>query len=160
VSAVARPPECDAALARASLAVDGELDDVGRAHLARHLDRCADCRWLARRMEAAAELLRQAPPEPVRCTLHRARLLRSTSSTRGRHWAGAAVAVVAIVLVTGALPAPSTTRPPARTAARRAVIASLSPLALPIGQRSAMDDFAAPTLPGGVLAIAPRHVRG
>jgi anti-sigma factor RsiW len=159
VSAVARPPECDAALERASLAVDGELDDVGRAHLARHLDRCADCCRLARRMEAAAELLRQAPPEPVHCTLHRARLLRSTSSTPGRHSAGAAVAVAAIVLATGALPPPETTRPPARPAAHD-IGATLSPIALPIGQRSAMDDFAAPPLRGGVLASAPRHARG
>jgi hypothetical protein len=61
-----------------------------------------------------------------------------------RHWAGAAVAVLAVVLVTGALPDGGTApqrheRPTASAGAG----ARLSPLELPIGQRSAMDDFAA-----------------
>lgn len=154
-------PECDVARLRASLALDGELDDVGRAHLARHLDRCADCARLAVRMEAGARLLRQAPREHVRCTFRHARLLRSTSSPSGRHWAGAAVAMVAIVLVTGALPGPATTpQPPARASTQGGAGARVSPLELPIGQRSAMDDFSAPALRGTVAATAPRHVRG
>lgn len=148
---------CDVARLHASLAVDGELDDVGRAQLARHLGRCADCAQLALGMEAAAKLLRHAPPEPFRCTLRRKALLRSTSSTSGRHWAGAAAAVAAIVLVAGALPERGTTpQQPRPTAGYGGAGTRLSPLELPIGQRSAMDDFAAPA----PAATAPRHLRG
>jgi hypothetical protein len=97
-------------------------------------------------MEAAAELLRGAPVERFRCRPARPRRLRSPLASR-RHWAGAAVAVLAIVLVTGALPEGRT--PPQRPERRTATpgsAARLSPLALPIGQRSAMDDFSAPPL--------------
>ena len=142
--------ECDAARLRASVALDGELDDLGRAQLARHLSHCGECARVSARMEAVSDALRDAAPERFRCDPGPLRRLRSTS-TSVRHWAGAAVAVLAVVLVTGALPDGGTApqrheRPTASAGAG----ARLSPLELPIGQRSAMDDFAAP----------PLHARG
>jgi predicted anti-sigma-YlaC factor YlaD len=141
---------CDSARLRASLALDGELDDVACAQLARHLSGCAECARVTARMEEVAARLRRAPRERFHCEPGRLRRLRSTS-TSVRHWAGAAVAVVAVVLVTGALPNGGTT--PQRHERRTATAetsARLSPLELPIGQRSAMDDFVAP----------PLHARG
>ncbi len=142
----ARLPDCDAARLRASLALDGELDDVGRAQLARHLERCTECARLAGRMEAVSDVLRRAPYERFRCEPGRLRRLRSTSTSM-RHWAGATVAVVAVVLVTGALPEDGTApQRHERQSATLGAAARLSPLELPIGQRSAMDDFVAPPL--------------
>ena len=89
------PTDCDAARLQASAAIDGELDDVGRVQLARHLSACAECARVAARMEEVAELLRGAPRERFRCEPGRLRRLRSTS-TPVRHWAGAVVAVVAV----------------------------------------------------------------
>jgi predicted anti-sigma-YlaC factor YlaD len=140
---------CDSARLRASLALDGELDDVGCAQLARHLSGCAECARVTARMEEVAAFLRRAPRERFHCEPGRLRRLRSTS-TSVRHWAGAAVAVVAVVLVTGALPDGGTTPRHERRAATAGASARLSPLELPIGQRSAMDDFVAP----------PLHARG
>ena len=111
---------------------------------------CAECARVAARMEEVAELLRGAPRERFRCEPGRLRRLRSTSPPV-RHWAGAVVAVVAVVLVTGALPDRGAT--PQRDETRTATAggyARVSPLELPIGQRSAMDDFVAP----------PLHARG
>ena len=151
---------CDSARQRASVAIDGELDDVGRLQLDRHLSHCAECARLAARMEAAAERLRGAPLERFRCELPRVRHLRSTS-TSSRHWAGAAVTVLAVVLVTGALPGPGATPEPAdRPTAGSGAAARLSPLELPIGQRSAMEDFAAPALPQHIASAAPARSRG
>ena len=147
--AAVRVPDCDAARLRASLALDGELDDVCRAQLARHLERCAACARLAGRMEAVSEALRRAPHERFRCEPGRLGRLRSTS-TSVRHWAGATVAVVAVVLVTGALPEGTAPQRHEHQSATLGAAARLSPLELPIGQRSAMDDFVAP----------PLHARG
>ena len=135
---------------RASVALDGELDELGGAQLARHLSHCGECARLGARMEAVSEALRGAPHERFRCEPAPLRRLRSTS-TSVRHWAGAAVAVLAVVLVTGALPDGGTAPPQhERPTASSGAAARLSPLELPIGQRSAMDDFAAP----------PLHARG
>jgi hypothetical protein len=85
---------------------------------------------------------RRAPPARFRCELAGGQRARSCSSGLGRHyWAGAAVAVAALVLATGALPRQDDGAAPSPPGAR-AGAAVVSPLALPIGQRSAMDDFA------------------
>ena len=141
------PADCHAARLRASVAIDGELDHVGRVQLARHLSACADCARVAAQMDDVAELLRGAPRERFRCEPGPRRPLRSRSPSV-RHWAGAVVAVVAVVLVIGALPDRGATpqRDESRTAAASGY-ARVSPLELPIGQRSAMDDFVAPPLP-------------
>ena len=124
---------CDDARLAASLALDGELHDVGLRHVRRHVASCGDCRDVVAEMEAADLLLRRSPLELFRCEL---RLARPRPAGHGRHWAGAAVAVLALVLATGSLP-----QPHGAPAGRRVV--AVAPLALPIGQRSALDDFAA-----------------
>jgi predicted anti-sigma-YlaC factor YlaD len=150
---------CDSARLRVSLALDGELDDVGRLQLDRHLHGCAECSGLAARMTSAVQGLRAAPRERFRCEPVGMRPPRSTSPA-ARHWAGAAVAVLAVVLVTGALPVGGTTPPRPERPTASPSAARLSPLELPIGQRSAMDDFAAPTRAGDVASAAPPRARG
>ena len=105
---------CDDACFRASLALDGALvDDVGLRRLRSHLDACPACARLVARMGLASALLRRAPPEPFRCELPRARLSLLPAVVRGL--------------------------PSANGAYPRSVV----PFRLPIGQRSAADDFMA-----------------
>jgi predicted anti-sigma-YlaC factor YlaD len=130
---------CADARALASLALDGELDELGSRQLRGHLASCRDCTRAVGKMRLASELLRSAPRAGFRCELGRGQLARACSSgTGGRIWAGAAMTLVALVLATGALPGRDDTTAPSP----RAVV--VAPLALPIGQRSAMDDFAPP----------------
>ena len=131
---------CADARALASLALDDELDELGSRQLRGHLASCRDCRGAVGKMRLASELLRSAPRARFRCELGRGQLVRACSSGMGgRIWAGAAMTLVALVLATGALPGRDDTAAPSP---RAAVVA---PLALPIGQRSAMDDFAPPS---------------
>jgi len=131
---------CADARALASLALDGELDELGSRQLRGHLASCRDCTRAVGKMRLASELLRSAPRARFRCELGRGQLVRACSSGMGgRIWAGAAMTLVALVLATGALPGRDDTAAPSP---RAAVVA---PLALPIGQRSAMDDFAPPS---------------
>jgi predicted anti-sigma-YlaC factor YlaD len=131
---------CDGARALASLGLDDELDELGSRQLRGHLASCRECTRAVGTMRLASELLRSAPRARFRCELGRGQLVRACSSgTGGRIWAGAAMTLVALVLATGALPGRDDTAAPSP---RAAVVA---PLALPIGQRSAMDDFAPPS---------------
>lgn len=121
----------------ASLALDGELDEVGARQLRDHVASCRDCARATSGIRLASELLRSAPRVRFRCELGRGRLARACSSgAGGRIWAGAATTLAALVLTVGALPGKDDTAAPSP----RAVV--VAPLALPIGQRSAMDDFA------------------
>ena len=129
---------CADARALASLALDGELDELGARQLRGHVAACGDCARAIGKMRLASELLRSAPRARFRCDLTPAQLVRTCSSgAGGRIWAGAAMTLAALVLATGALPGRDDD--PA-SSPRTAVVA---PLVLPIGQRSAMDDFAA-----------------
>ena len=129
---------CAEARALASLALDGELDELGSRQLRGHVASCRDCARAIGKMRLASELLRSAPRARFRCDLTAAQLVRTCSSgPGGRIWAGAAMTLAALVLATGALPGRDDTAAPSP---RAAVVA---PLTLPIGQRSAMDDFAA-----------------
>ena len=129
---------CADARALASLALDGELDELGSRQLRGHVAACRDCARAIGKMRLASELLRSAPRAGFRCDLTPAQLVRTCSSgAGGRIWAGAAMTLAALVLATGALPGRDDDPAPSP---RTAVVA---PLALPIGQRSAMDDFAA-----------------
>ncbi len=132
---------CDEARLRASLALDGALDEVGEIHLHRHLRSCAECAQVVAGMGATSALMRRAPLARFRCDLTAAQLVRTCSSGLGRVWAGAGVAVAALVLATGVLPPSDDAAAPAPPGASAG--AAVAPLALPIGQRSAMDDFAA-----------------
>lgn len=132
---------CADARALASLALDDELDELGSRQLRGHVASCRDCARAIGKMRLASELLRSAPRARFRCELARGRLVRAYSSRAGgRVWAGAAMTVAALVLATGALPGGDDT---SATSPRRAG-AVVTPLELPIGQRSAMDDFAPP----------------
>ena len=129
---------CADARALASLSLDGELDELGSRQLRGHVASCRDCARAIGKMRLASELLRSAPRARFRCDLTAAQLVRTCSSgPGGRIWAGAAMTLAALVLATGALPGrDDDTAPSPRTAV-------VAPLVLPIGQRSAMDDFAA-----------------
>ena len=120
-----------------SLALDGELDELGALQLRGHVASCRDCEHAIGEMHYASTILRSAPRVRFRCELGRGQLARACSTGQvGRIWAGAAMTLAALVLATGALPGRDDT---AATSPRAAVVA---PLELPIGQRSAMDDFA------------------
>lgn len=137
---------CADARALASLLLDGELDELGSRQLRTHVARCRDCARAIGGMRLASDLLRSAPRVRFRCELGSGRLVRACSAgVGGRIWAGAATTVAALVLATGALPGRDDAAAPSpRTAA------AVAPLALPIGQRSAMDDFtASPRVPRG-----------
>ena len=130
--------ECDAARERASLALDGALDDVGRRQLARHVARCAACAVVVDELGAVTALLRTAPLEAYRCEL------RPPARRAGRvAWAASAAAVAALVVGIGSLP--YATGPEARTSLTAADLeTTVPPVKLPIGQRSAEDDFRGP----------------
>ena len=129
---------CADARALAALARDRELDELGSRPLRGQVAACRDCARAIGKMRLASELLRGAPRARFRCDLTAAQLVRTCSSgPGGRIWAGAAMTLAALVLATGALPGrDDDTAPSPRTAV-------VAPLVLPIGQRSAMDDFAA-----------------
>ncbi len=131
--------ECDAARERASHAHDGALDDVGRRQLARHVARCVACAAVVDELGAVTAHLRLAPLEAYRCEL------RPPVRRAGRvaPWAASAAAVAALVV--GIVSLPYATGPEARTSLTAADLATaVQPVKLPIGQRSAEDDFRGP----------------
>ena len=131
--------DCGAARERASLALDGALDDVGRRQLARHLEGCAACAAVAGELGAVTALLRRAPFEPFRCEV------RPPARPGGRvaPWAASAAAVAALAVGIASLPYAS--GPDARASLTAADLeATLPPVKLPIGQRSAEGDFRGP----------------
>lgn len=133
---------CEAARLRASLALDGELDEIHLLLLQRHLDRCLACAELVPELRAVTEAVRRAPPER--------RLRRSVVPplpVRRLPWARITVAVATLAL--GALTLPQL---PASTGDRAgSPRLAAPPPRLPIGQRSALDDFlvAGRVTPGG-----------
>jgi hypothetical protein len=140
----AEPDEpCRDARFRASAALDGMLDDIGLRLLRSHLDGCPGCARFVSRMRLASTLLQNAPRERFRCELTGLRRLRLRPAARGLPWATAAVAVLALAFGTSSVPRPADS--PARldqALARDAGARDGVPLKLPLGQRSAADDFA------------------
>jgi predicted anti-sigma-YlaC factor YlaD len=132
--------ECDRARERVSLELDGTLDDVGRGLLSRHLARCADCSTFAFELGALTTLLRAAPLEPHVCEIE----LRSGRMARRVPWAGSAAVVAALALGITSLPYASSPSAHDASLAAADLGRSLGPVKLPIGQRSAEDDFVAP----------------
>ena len=123
---------CEAARLRASLAIDGALeDDLEQLLLKRHLDRCPECVDAVARLEAAAWLLRREPAEPYRCEV------RVPRRDRRLPWANIAVAI--LTLAVGTLTLPHGSEPPGSQSTEHRLAAP--PPRLPIGQRSAVEDF-------------------
>jgi hypothetical protein len=124
---------CEAARLRASLAIDGELDDdLDQLLLKRHLDRCPECVDAVARLEAAAWLLRSEPAESHRCDVRAPR-----RAARRLPWANIAVAMLTLAVGTMTLPHGSEQAGSRSDEPRLAA----PPPRLPIGQRSAGEDF-------------------
>lgn len=131
---------CEAARLRASLALDGDLEEIQLLLLQRHLDRCPECLAVVGGMRSVTTSIRSAPLEvrpPAPTTRRR--------QARSLPWASIGVAVAALAVGAVTLPQP----PGPNGAGGGAPRLAAPPPPLPIGQRSAGDDF----LP------APRIVR-
>jgi len=93
-----RTMTCDRAAQWISLELDGELTELERAGLARHLDRCENCRRTSAELGSFTRLIRAAPlvelSAPVAVVGPRARARRGAAVA-----ALAASAAVAAVLV-------------------------------------------------------------
>ena len=146
-----RSPACERARAWVPRELDGELNEFCRVGLRHHLARCVECSRYAADVEWFTALLRDAPLEPYSCnaaTFHRRRqrrVLRVVPSV-------AALALVATITATavsielgrdnGRSPEPSNSVPATTLPELGAQVqVLLRPLKLPIGQRSAVDDF-------------------
>ena len=127
---------CEAARLRASLALDGELDEIHLLLLQRHLDRCPECAEVVPAIRGVTHAVRRAPLE-LRPSTPDARRLPS----RRLPWARITVAVATLAVAALTLPA---LHPPTGSPERIPRLAA-PPLRLPIGQRSALEDFLAPS---------------
>ena len=140
-----RDHACDLARQHASTELDGELSEFDRYLLARHLDRCADCRRFAEEAATLTSVLRTAPLDPYACGRVLAPRPRRYARVRQVAPVAAAVLIVstaAMTLVTGGRreqPAivPLTAHRPIATRAGTVP----ERVKLPIGQRSARTDF-------------------
>ncbi len=130
---------CDDARLSISLALDDALDDETREGLWEHLGACEACARLAAELGYATSLVRSTSLEPFRCDLTTPRLLRSRLDARSGPWTSAAVVLGALVLVVWQLPGGAGT--PGEPPSARSQGAFAAPFRLPIGQRSAADDF-------------------
>jgi anti-sigma factor RsiW len=136
---------CDDARALASLALDGMLaDDVGRRALRRHLETCDACAAFVAEIGAVTTLLRGARLEPFR-SAPLGGIQQPASRAHRASWVTTAAAVAAVVVAVAALPhdKPAAPRGAPTVGPASPSRASLVPVKLPIGQRSAESDFAA-----------------
>src|SRR6266480_1378126 len=86
---------CDRAREAMSLALDGELSELGQARVDAHLERCADCRAFGTDSSMLTALLRQAPREEMSVPIVLPRPGRLSAARLLQ--AGAAAAAVALV---------------------------------------------------------------
>src|SRR5262245_15170217 len=137
---------CDRARAAISMELDGELSELDRHRMQRHLARCEACRGFQEDASTFTMRLRLAPLEPVPVPMG-GRFRR-----RGRRSAGAiSISSAAAVAVAGLLFGSNLARdsgggagtPSGPAASTSAAVGAATPhrLRLPIGQRSAADDF-------------------
>jgi len=140
-----RDHACDLARQRVSSELDGELSEFDRHLLARHLDRCSDCRRFSEQASGLTEVLRTAPLDPYACGRVAPQRVRRFARTRQIAPVAAAILIVstaATTLVSGGRheqPAvvPLTAHKPIATRTNGVA----EPVRLPIGQRSARTDF-------------------
>jgi predicted anti-sigma-YlaC factor YlaD len=148
-AAFSRGTACDRARERASCELDDELSEFDRYLLARHLDRCDDCRGFLANAAFVTRILRGAPLDAYevgRVVPPKARLARA------RQLAPVAAAVLllttaATTLVAGGkrnhpvITTPVSVPKIAPIASRTAGVAAQPVVKLPIGQKSAAADF-------------------
>ena len=96
---------CERARTWAALAPDGELSHFERRLLDAHLDRCAECRAFAVRVETVSTALRAKPLEPLPHPISLAGLGRTSRRFAPRRilssTAAAAAAIVTLSLASG-----------------------------------------------------------
>ena len=138
--ALRRELDCAEARLHASLALDGAVRDEERLRdLWDHLGACPACAQLAADLGWATSQVRAAPLCPFRSELTSPRLLRARADAQRGPWTRAAVVLVAVVVGLSQLPSATDEQPDATAGYAPS---SVAPLRLPIGQRSAADDFA------------------
>ena len=95
-----RTTSCERAAQWISLELDGELSELERARLARHLDRCASCRVWSAEVGGFTSLLRTAPfvelSAPVAVVVPRVRARRRAAVATLATVAAAAAVLVAL----------------------------------------------------------------
>jgi anti-sigma factor RsiW len=103
---------CDRARQWSSLRLDGELSELERVLLDKHLETCGACLAFDQRLDAAARTLRLAPPEPLLVPI-RLPERRVAFSRRRLVVAGIAAALALGSVVGSSLhrPAPDTSTP-------------------------------------------------
>ena len=146
-------PICDRAHAWVSRGLDGQLNELSRLALRRHLDRCADCAKYAADVDLFTSVLRDAPLEEYRCDPG---AFRRRRQARARRLVPSVAALALVSAVTGVAvshqlelsqnraPDYSTSLPtftPWSQAGEDARMSVRQRIRLPIGQRSAADDF-------------------
>ncbi|HZQ04132.1 MAG TPA: zf-HC2 domain-containing protein [Gaiellaceae bacterium] len=95
-----RTTPCERATQWISLDLDGELTELERAGLDRHLDRCPECRRLSAELAGLTTLLRSAPPvEPTGRVVVAASRRRARVASR----IGFAAALASVVAVLATL---------------------------------------------------------
>ena len=149
-----RDHACDDARARASRELDGGLDELDRLMLQRHLGTCPACAQFATVTALVTNELRRAPLEPFRCgpVIRRKRPLARAPLV-------SSVAAVALVTAVGfsvvvayesdrghdktrLQTVPLRTKPdPAAPSQPDNVFVGSQRITLPIGQKSASEDF-------------------
>jgi len=105
-----RTTTCERAAQWISLELDGELSELERARLARHLDRCASCRAWSAEVGGFTSLLRTAPlvelSSPVAVLVSRVRAKRRAAVATLATVAAAAAVVVVVLQQTGSNSSP------------------------------------------------------
>jgi hypothetical protein len=148
---VRRGLDCAQARLHASLALDGAVRDEERLReLWDHLGACPACARRAAELGWATSQVRAAPLAPFNSELASPRLLRARVDAQRDPWVRAAVVVVAVVVGLSQFPSAADEHPDLVAGHPRSAVA---PVRLPIGQRSAADDFAVGRVPGTATGI-------
>ena len=148
---VRRELDCAEARLQASLALDGAVRDEERLRdLWDHLGACTACAQLAAELGWVTSQVRAAPLCPFRSELTSPRLLQARVDAQRGPWLRAAVVLVAVVVGMSQFPSATDEQPDSTAGHGRSAVA---PVGLPIGQRSAGDDFAVGRVPGTATGI-------